>query len=126
MRLRCSNDTLQTYHEVNADTYVWQPLSLSSQGQINFDNLGGPSWAPHPVGEFIQPYNHYIGGVRQDGVFLGGRNGSTTWGIEAAWTPSGPPYLHHSPEKFLHGSLLWPDAQPTSSQFSAFYKIVMA
>lgn len=53
------------------------PLTLSP----NSDDDGVLLWKV-PSGQPVKVYEHYVGEEKQPGVFLGGYDGTTTWGFK--------------------------------------------
>lgn len=71
-------------------------------------------------------FEHYVGGVKQDGVFLGGYENSTSWGLK--WEPQDH---FNSFEDYYYTRLLGPNsADPTTgaalnaNETTAFVKIL--
>jgi hypothetical protein len=63
-------------------------------------------------GPAIKPFEHYIDGVKQDGVFIGGYDNSTTWGLK--WYP---PEQGSSGLEYYYTRLLGPNsADPTTGE----------
>jgi hypothetical protein len=79
--LECINNTLHAWVPTDLTAageptaVQWSPLALSP-----YRNDGLMLWKVG--GEPIKIFEHYINDERQPGVFLGGYDGSTTWGFE--------------------------------------------
>ncbi|KAI1342772.1 hypothetical protein F5Y15DRAFT_268660 [Xylariaceae sp. FL0016] len=85
-------------------SYAWTPLVLSP-----YPYDAALMWMIE--GDAPQIFAHYVDGVKQDGVFLGGYDNSTAWGLryeDADQGSSGPYY---------YARLLGPDsADPTTGE----------
>ena len=93
--LQCFNSTLTAFVPTDLEpngaptSYAWSPLVIAD---IPYD--AELMWKIESQ-EKPKPFEHWIDGVKQDGVFLGGYENSTTWGFK--WYPtsqgsSGTPY----------------------------------
>ncbi|KAI0383370.1 hypothetical protein F5Y04DRAFT_33571 [Hypomontagnella monticulosa] len=81
-RLQCAGGALQ----------AWVPTDLTDAGaptNVQWASLAFPVDEPWDAplmwkfnGQPPQIFEHYIDGEKQDGVFLGAYNGSTTWGLK--------------------------------------------
>lgn len=80
--IRCSGTTLETYAPTDLEPWgeptnvQWTPLSLAP-----YPYDAGLMWKI-TGGLPLKVFEHYIEGVKQDGVFLGGYDNSTTWGFK--------------------------------------------
>jgi hypothetical protein len=74
-----------------------------------------------PTGYPLQPYAHYIDGVRQSGVYLGALN-KTTWGFAYVRPDCALDYY----ETKLQGLPVDPDTEPTAGRNPEFFGFVKA
>lgn len=117
--LQCASNQLQGRVPTGVSGYSWQPLVI----------------APYPYdasliygvnGSSVIPFEHYDvdTGVKQDGVYLGGYQNSTTWGLRYE------PKANIDGNPFFYARFLGPGSQDPSSgdalfdgEFTAFIKV---
>ncbi|KAF2262130.1 hypothetical protein CC78DRAFT_535020 [Lojkania enalia] len=108
--LRCFNNALEArvatdLTEAGEPTnFQWTPLSISS---LPWD---APLLYKYTGGLPVKVFEHYIDGVKQDGVFLGGYDNTTLWGFKYSAEQQGS---YGMPYYYMR--LLGPDsADPTT------------
>jgi len=84
----------------------------------------------------IRPFAHYINGVKQEGVFLGGFQNSTSWGIKHFSTKEIPTYESNTFSdvfEYFIPRLLGPKSADSLTgkplferEFTAFVQVVQA
>lgn len=80
--LQCINNALTAWVPTDLTpagaptSYVWTPLVISP-----YPYDAELMWKIESD-ERPKPFEHYVDGVKQDGVFLGGYENSTTWGFK--------------------------------------------
>ncbi|KAI1810064.1 hypothetical protein GGS20DRAFT_569146 [Poronia punctata] len=122
--LRCQNGQLQAYvptdlTDAGAPTAIeWSALKISV-----YPYDASLLWKVE--GQSPSIFEHYVDGVKQDGVFLGGYDDSTTWGLKFQAKDN-----FNSFEDFFYTRLLGPNsADPTTGaplkqgETTAFIKI---
>ncbi|KAI1767113.1 hypothetical protein GGR53DRAFT_143372 [Hypoxylon sp. FL1150] len=99
-------------------SYQWTPLVLSP-----YPYDAALMWKID--GDAPQIFEHYIGDVKQDGVFLGGYNTTTSWGLKYYGADSGS-----SGQDYYYSRLLGPNSADPSTgaplsanETTAFIKI---
>lgn len=88
------NDIAKTAIKCDAGVLkAWVSTDLTAAGAPTNVQWSPLVLSPYPYdaalmwkieGDAPQIFEHYVGDVKQDGVFLGGYNGSTSWGLR--WT----------------------------------------
>ncbi|KAL1967824.1 hypothetical protein VTN77DRAFT_2513 [Rasamsonia byssochlamydoides] len=109
--IRCNDATgsvLEALTPTGVSGYAWNQINITNIPYSAPLMWGLPPDASIPV----EPYYHYIGGVKQPGLFLGSHN-VTTWGIKYYEADAGS--LDGEPYWFIR--LLGPgSADPTTGQ----------
>ncbi|KAI1140058.1 hypothetical protein F5Y05DRAFT_377073 [Hypoxylon sp. FL0543] len=113
---------------------AWVPTDLTAAGAPTNVQWAPLVLSPYPYdaalmwkidGDTPQIFEHYVGDVKQDGVFLGGYNTSTSWGLK--WEPAD---VGSSGQDYYYARLLGPNsADPVTgaplaaNETTAFIKI---
>ncbi|KAI1080171.1 hypothetical protein F5B20DRAFT_570562 [Whalleya microplaca] len=125
--LRWGSITIPTRNDIAKTPLQCEAGELKARVPTDLTAAGAPTnvqWtplviSPYPYdaalmwkidGSAPQIFEHYIDGVKQDGVFLGGVNGNTTWGLKYYSASSGS-----SGQDYFYMRLLGPDSANPST-----------